>query len=236
MLFQYWYNYNCEVQQRRVLSYKNMKASFMIFPDSGCFSFMNKYNLNHKPFLCIYFSNGSIGFADHVERVLFTVCGWPSATTEDLFWPKKTPGRLSLVYLFLRFRIVYIYIYITTLRSSWFITTTVVKICHRHSPTYDPFNFSPLLFSVWRVLLIFLFIVNLFFLFLCFPFTLFFPLFFCPFFLSVRLMFVCHVFLCSFFFRYHFFSFFSVSFSFITPLPLSHIFFILNIFKKVMYF
>ncbi len=117
-------------------------------------------------------------------------------------------------------------IYITTLRRSWSITITVVKICHRHSPTYDPFNFSPLFFSVWRVLLIFFFIVNLFFLFLCFPFTLFFPLFFCSFFLSVRLMFVCHVFLCSFFFRYHFFSFFSFAFSFITPLPLSHIFFI----------
>ncbi len=44
---------------------------------------------------------------------------------------------LSLIYLFLRFRIIYIYIYISQHRAtsgSWSITTTVVKICHRHSP------------------------------------------------------------------------------------------------------
>ncbi len=50
---------------------------------------------------------------------------------------------LSLIYLFLHFRIIYIYIYIyiyiTTppTCSSWSITTAVVvKICHRHSPKF----------------------------------------------------------------------------------------------------
>ncbi len=45
---------------------------------------------------------------------------------------------LCLIYLFLRFRIIYIYIYILQHRAtggSWSITTAVVKICHRHSPT-----------------------------------------------------------------------------------------------------
>ncbi len=171
-----------------------------------------------------------------METVLFTVCGWPSATTEDLFWPKKTPGRLSLIYLFLRFRI--IYIYITTLRRSWSITTTVVKICHRHSPTYDPFNFSPLFFSVWRVLLIFLFIVHLFFLFLCFPFTLFFPLFFCLFFLSFSQVNVCLSRLPLFFlfsvpFLFFFFCFFLLYNS--TP-PFPYFLYINIFFKKVIYF
>ncbi len=52
-----------------------MKASFFYIPWQWLFflSWINTIKITNC-ILCIYFSNGSIGFADHVERVLFTVC------------------------------------------------------------------------------------------------------------------------------------------------------------------
>ncbi len=113
MLFQYLYHYNCEVLQSRILSYKNMKASFIIFPDWLFFSFMNKYNKKKKITNCFFAFILVMAVLDLQITwrgyFLLCVCGWPSVTTEDLFWPRKNPVKGTSVMVLKMERALYIH-------------------------------------------------------------------------------------------------------------------------------
>ncbi len=148
--------------------------------------------------------------------------------------PWKIEPRL-LIFAFQNF----IYIYISqqcATGGSWSITTTVVKICHRHSPTYDPLHFSPL-FIFWRVVLMCFFSLFICFSFSCVFLLLSFFLLFLLSFLSFSQVKVWGSCLPLFFLFSLPFLFFPRFFLLYNPTPPFPYFLYINIFfKKVMYF
>ncbi len=82
-------SYLTKIKGPKLSIFTNMKASFIIFPDSGCFFFHEEIKLKSQT-VSLHLFMVIFGFADHVRRVIFTVC------VDDHQPPPKTffdPGK-----------------------------------------------------------------------------------------------------------------------------------------------